>query len=95
MYLGCLNCSEYASDSVFNNYGSYGSEYSSRSVHNSYSQYGSPYSAHSPCNPYASNPPVVVDKDGNFYGYLTLNQYKSGAMTDARIIVWLKGVCGG
>lgn len=95
VYLGCLNCSEYATDSVFNKYGTYGSEYSSTSIYNSYGQYGSPYSSMSPCNPYATDPPVVVDEDGNFYGYLTLNQYKSGAITDARIRAWLKGVCGG
>lgn len=95
VYLGCLNCSEYATDSVFNKYGSYGSEYSGTSIYNSYGQYGSAYSSTSPCNPYASNPPIVVDQNGNFYGYLTLNQYLSGAITDARIRAWLQGVCGG
>ncbi len=94
-YLGCLNCSEYNSDSVLNSYGSYGSSYSSTSIYNTYGQYGSPYVPTSACNPYASSPPVVVDSAGNFYGYLTLNAYKGGAITNPKIVAWLHGVCGG
>jgi len=71
-YLGCLTCSEYNSDSVFNSYGSYGSSYSSQSIHNSYSQFGSPYSQYSACNSMASDPPVVVSETGDYYGRLTL-----------------------
>jgi len=94
-YLGCINCSEYSSDSVFNSYSSYGSSYSSTSIYNPYSQYGSPYAATSACNPYASSPPIVVDSAGSFYGYLTVNQYKSSAITSPKIVAWLHGVCGG
>ena len=60
IYLGCLNCSKHDSNSIWNKYGSYGDKYSD----------GSPW------NNYANNPPVVVDKSGNFYGYLTVNRYK-------------------
>ena len=95
VYLGCLNCSEYATDSVFNEYGSYGSAYSATSIYKTYGQYGSAYSSLSPCNPYAANPPVVVEDNGTFYGYLTVNEYKSGVIPDATIRAWLKGVCGG
>lgn len=94
-YLGCLSCSEYASDSVFNDYGTYGSSYSSTSIYNSYSQYGSAYSNYSPCNEYATDPPVLVDEDGNFYGTLTLNTYRPDAVTSSDVIAWLKGVCSG
>ena len=38
---------------------------------------GSKYSSYSPFNNYASNPPVLVDKNGKFYGYFTSNKYKS------------------
>ena len=31
-YLGCISCSEYATDSVFNQYGTYGSRYSGTSA---------------------------------------------------------------
>ncbi len=90
VYLGCISCSEYSSDSVFNEYGSYGSEYSTTSIFNEYGQYGGEYSSYSPCNEYASNPPVVVDQDGNFYGYLTINEYKSKVINNEKIKSWLK-----
>jgi hypothetical protein len=48
-YLGCLSCNEYASDSVFNSYGSNGSAYSSQSIWNHYSEFGSAYSTYSAC----------------------------------------------
>ncbi len=35
------------------------------------------YSSYSPFNSYASYPPVIVDEEGNFYGYFTVNKYKS------------------
>jgi len=93
IYLGCLNCPDSSSDSVFNSYGTYGSKYSSVSIHNPYGKYGSPYSPFSVCNPYASYPPVVVNGNGRYYGYLTLNVYKSGAITNNKIIAWLQSIC--
>lgn len=56
-YLGCLNCNNYDKNSIWNEYGTYGSEYNSNS----------------PWNSYGSNPPVIVDKDGEFYVYFTVN----------------------
>jgi tetratricopeptide (TPR) repeat protein len=40
-YLGCLNCSEYVTDSVFNKFVSFGSEFSSGSIWNTYSEFAS------------------------------------------------------
>lgn len=76
VYLGCLNCNNYDSDSIWNEFGTYGSSYNSKSIWNSYGTYGSSYNSDSPWNSYGSNPPVVVDKSGNFYGYFTVNRYK-------------------
>src|ERR1017187_2674636 len=67
-YLGCLNCPKYADDSVFNPYGEHGSPYGSESIGNHYGDFGSAYSEYSACSPYASDPPVVVDGRGSFYG---------------------------
>jgi hypothetical protein len=92
VFLGCLNCSEYASSSVLNQFGRFGSAYSSTSILNPYGQFGSKYSSFSACNEYALNPPVVVDQQGNFYGYLTLNQYKN-PVNNGAIRAWLVGVC--
>jgi hypothetical protein len=92
-FLGCLSCSQYASGSMFNRYGSFGSQYSSTSIFNKYSTFGSLYSQYSACARYAADPPVIVDRNGNFYGRLTLNVNRADAVRDARIVAWLTGVC--
>ncbi|WP_304257814.1 hypothetical protein [Phocaeicola plebeius] len=77
VFLGKLNASKYDSKSIWNEYGTYGSEYNANSIWNEYGTYGSAYSSYSPFNSYASYPPVIVDEEGNFYGYFTVNKYKS------------------
>jgi hypothetical protein len=93
-YLGCLNCSQYATDSIFNEYGQHGSPYSTESIWNHYSDYGSAYSFYGACNAYATDPPVIVDGDGKFYGRLTLNTYHAEFGVGANFYNWLKqSVC--
>ena len=94
-YLGCLNCSAYAADSVLNQYGEHGSAYQSDSIFNKYGDFGSRYSDYSPCNPYASDPPVIVDGSGNFYGRLTVNAYQAQATRNQNWRSWIAGVCAG
>lgn len=77
VYLGCLNCDSYQANSIWNEYGTYGSSYNTNSIWNEYGTYGSEYNNFSPWNSYSSSPPVVVDKDGNFYGHFTINEYTS------------------
>jgi len=93
VYLGCYSCSQYAVDSVFNQYGSYGSQFQQNSIFNRYGNFGSLYSDYSPCNPYANKPPVIVDGEGNFYGTLTLNNYHVYRTNNSAILAWLAGVC--
>jgi hypothetical protein len=80
--LGCLNCSEYSSDSICNGYGTYGKEYYSSGMFNEYAGFGNKYSSSSPWNEYSSSNavPVLVDRGGNFYGYITINRYRSYAV---------------
>lgn len=92
-YLGCLNCSEYATDSVLNKYGSAGSPYSAESISNHYGQFGSKYSAESACNKYSTDPPVIVDGDGKYYGRLTLNRYATGIGVGTEYMGWLAAIC--
>jgi hypothetical protein len=93
-YLGCLNCSQYATDSVFNEFGEHGSRYSSESIWNHYSEYGSAYSSEGACNAYATDPPVIVDNAGKYYGRLTLNAYHAELGAGANYYNWLKqSVC--
>jgi hypothetical protein len=89
-YLGCLNCGEYATDSTFNEYGQSGSRLSSASIWNTYGDFGSAYSSYSVCNPYASDPPVIVDHEGNYYGRLTVNEYHAEIGGGRQYVAWLK-----
>jgi len=95
VYLGCLNCSEYATDSVKNQYGPHGSAYASESIFNHYGTYGSAYSSEGACSQYASDPPVIVDAAGKYYGRLTLNRYHAQLGMGAQLMGWLAAVCNG
>lgn len=77
-FLGKIT-NEYDSDSIFNEYGQYGSKYSSNSIWNEYGAYGSKYSSYSPFNQYSSSPPSIY-KNGRHIGYLTVNRYIPGAI---------------
>jgi hypothetical protein len=92
-YLGCLNCSEYAADSVKNMYGTHGSAYAQESIFNHYGSFGSPYSNESACSEVASDPPVIVDQVGKSYGRLTLNQTFVQIGIGAQLRGWLAGIC--
>ena len=93
-YLGCLDCSQYTGDSVFNAYGQHGSRYSAESIWNHYGEYGSAYSSYGACNTYANDPPVIVDNSGKYYGRLTLNTYHGELGTGVNYVHWLKqSVC--
>jgi len=91
-FLGCLNCSKTDPNSVHNLYGTYGNAYSGTSIFNHFSEYGSAYSATSACGTYASDPPVVVNQQGQSYGRLTLNLYAPGAVTTRNVVEWLRNV---
>ncbi|GHU12578.1 hypothetical protein FACS1894161_1120 [Spirochaetia bacterium] len=74
IFLGTFE-NEYSSNSIYNEYGNYGSPYNSKSIFNKYGDYGSDYSNSSPFNAYATNPPGLYDRNGNFYGTLSVNRY--------------------
>ena len=71
-YLGKIT-NPYDSDSIFNEYGTYGSEYSSSSIWNEYATFGSEYSSYSPHNSYTSTPPMII-KNRKILGYLSANK---------------------
>jgi len=88
VYLGRLTTNKYLADSVFNEYGVYGSKYSQTSIWNQYSQYGSPYSNKSAFNSYASYPPLIYFNN-YFIGYLTTNNYKPNSLSPYHLYDWL------
>ena len=83
-FLGCLNCSSFDSNSICNGYGK-GSRYDTDGIFNAYGSFGSKYSDASPWNKYSNSNdvPALVDAQGNFYGYFTINKYRSDAFTSA------------
>ena len=90
VFLGCF-CDPTDVDSVFNRSGSHG-QFSTDSLWNRFSEYSSTFSSYSVCNPYASDPPVVVDSRGAFYGRLTINMFGDKAIADERVITYLRDV---
>jgi len=76
VFLGCFSCNRFASDSVFNEFGRYGSRYSPTSVTSRFSRYGSEFSSDSACNQFASNPPIILNTANRTYTELTLNQFR-------------------
>jgi hypothetical protein len=74
VFLGCLNCGRLDSGSVCNRLGEHGSRLSNESIWNRLGHYGSRLSMYSPWNRLASNPPIIVDANGNSYGYFTSNR---------------------
>jgi len=94
VFLGCLNCSQNDQSSVLNEYGAFGNSVNSNSIFNSFGQYGSQFSSYSVCSEYASDPPVIVDRQGNFYGRVTLNLYHAQANKSPELVGWLRNtVC--
>ena len=87
VYLGCLTCNQYASDSVHYKYGLYGGQYSATSIWYDYGQYGSTYSNRSVCYSYASSPPRVYDDNGAYYGEMTVNNFRSQQIEE--YVPWL------
>jgi hypothetical protein len=71
-YLGKI-ANSYDKDSIFNEYGTYGSKYSAKSIWNEYGTFGSEYSLESPFNKYSTMPPMII-KDGEVVGYLSANK---------------------
>lgn len=81
VYLGCINCSKFSRNSIWNSFSQYGSRFNSNSIWNRYGTYGSRSGTYSPWSNSATHPPVVVDKEGNFYGYLSVNRFRQKRAT--------------
>lgn len=84
-FLGCLNCMHTSPLSVCNEYGKFGSEYNIASIWDEYGDFGSSYSVDSPWDSYSTDAPIIVDKDGNSYGYFSVNTF----ILDRTRIPWL------
>lgn len=78
-FLGCLTCGEFDASSVSNQLSPHG--FSNKfATWNPFGPYASPYSTYSACSLYATDPPVIVDRAGGFYGRFSLNPYVAGSV---------------
>lgn len=91
VFLGCLNCDKYDSNSIWNNFGKYGSKYNNESIWNKNGNYGGKYGQFSPFNQ-GSIPPKIIDSKGVFIGFFTANKYytdrKENSLLDAICEKW-------
>jgi hypothetical protein len=78
-FLGCLSCNEMAGNSVWNEMSQYGWN-NGFGKWNPFGPYKNPFSSYSACNEFTSNGPVLVDRNGKFYGRLTMNEFTSGSI---------------
>jgi hypothetical protein len=74
-FLGCLNCVNTSDISVCNAIGKFGSEFQTNSIWNEFGTYGSEFNEYSPWNQFSQKAPIIVDKDGESYGYFSANTY--------------------
>lgn len=72
-FLGCLNCSITSETSICNPNGEFGSGEALASIWNDLGDYGSEASDHSPWSDASANPPMILDRNGDPYGYFTRN----------------------
>lgn len=78
-YLGKI-VNSYQSDSIFNEYGTYGSEYNTGSIWNEYGTFGSEYNNYSATNAYTTTPPMII-KNKQIIGYLSANKNMKGTIS--------------
>lgn len=72
-FLGCLNCVDTSDISVCNDVGKYGSDVEENSIWNDVGTFGSDVSSSSPWNDVSDDAPIIVDNEGNSYGYFSVN----------------------
>jgi len=94
-YLGKITTNKFDSESIINEFGSYGSEFSSTSIRNEFSTYGSEFGTYSAYNEFASYPPIVYKWESSSQSYiamayLTKNTLKTPALDPDILIAVLE-----
>lgn len=86
-FLGKLNPNPFDQESIFNKFGSYGNKFSQVSIFNKFSSYGSQFSKLSPYNKFSKTPPRIFIS-GEFFAYLTVNNFISPRIDPDEITTW-------
>lgn len=72
--------SSFDSQSIFNEFGTYGNEFSSKSIWNEFSTFGNEFNSNSPFNEFSSAPPMLI-KNRKIVGYLSANKSLRGSIS--------------
>ncbi|KKQ35345.1 MAG: Glycyl-tRNA synthetase subunit alpha [Candidatus Nomurabacteria bacterium GW2011_GWB1_37_5] len=88
IHIGAIG-SEFNSLSIANEFGA-GSEFKSTSIMNEFGKYGSEFSSQSAFNSFANKPPIIVNNDYKFLGYITINDYKTPSINTYEAVACAK-----
>lgn len=78
-FLGKITNS-FDSESIFNEFGTYGNDFSGKSIWNQFSTFGNEFNGNSPFNRLSSSPPMII-KAGKVIGYLSANKSIRGSIS--------------
>lgn len=95
-FLGCFNCNELSSESICNEFGT-GNSFDTQSIFNEFGTFGNEFASSSPWNEFSTSDdvPVLVDRNGNFYGYFTINASRSDVVGFAADLAEIYELAGG
>jgi hypothetical protein len=86
VFLGCLTCGKFITDSVCNEFGTYGSEFQAESIWNQFGVYGSEFQQYSPWNEFSITGPGIYNENKSiFYGTFTINDFDASQTTNPTI----------
>lgn len=93
VFLGKLTSNRLDQESIFNQFGPYGSQFSQTSVFNKFSNYGNQFSSLSPFNNFTQTPPKLYVR-GEFVAYLTVNPILSPRVDPDNLLEWVERNAG-
>lgn len=76
-FLGNINDNAFDSDSLANDFGTYGNTFGSLSIWNEFGTFGNEFSSSSPWNEFTTTPPAIFVGD-EFFACLTANEFACG-----------------
>lgn len=78
-YLGCLNCNQFDTSSVWDGYGAMGWDNAFASSSH-FVRYRQPHGRYSACDPFAAEPPILKDNSLRHYGVLNVSTTRADSI---------------
>jgi len=88
-FLGSLNPNNFDKNSIFNEFGPYGSQFSPTSIFNQFGTYGSQFSQQSPFNQFSNSGPTIY-LQGKVIGTLTKNSFITPRIDPDELKEWAR-----